>query len=129
MTLILTWAYRYHALGVRESDTLEEAVNLARGLADDGAEALDCIEVWGESEAGQEFHRRFTPDEVWEMAEAIEAERPAGPPPKPIVASVSVKHPEKGWVHFSGYYSLEDAKKDYEAIKARLGDRVKLEES
>ena len=121
--LVLTWAYRYHSLQVREGDNLASEVRLARGIADNGDEALDCIEVWGDDGT----YRRLSRDEVWEMADELEQNDEPPPEPKQITATISLKHPEQGWVFLHGFHSVDEAESAFGELKERLGERVRLE--
>lgn len=48
-TLVLRWSSRYGRLEMEESASLDEALRLSKALADDGAESLECIEVWDDA--------------------------------------------------------------------------------
>lgn len=92
----LRWYFRNFTLGFDECDSLEDAVLTAAYMADDGEEALVCVECWDD-----EGHRVLRENAVYALAASLKPP-PAPEPPRPnYVATVDIRLPDdeigKGW--------------------------------
>ena len=124
--LALVWAWRYHHLQCRRFDSLEAAISSAVYAADDGDEALGCIEFFGQH--GQRRTLDLAEARTLEDARRLEAERRhPRPKPRPVVACIYVRWPEeKQEVLLESFYEESEALSEF-ATLTPLGDRARLE--
>lgn len=120
--LAVKWSYRYHCLNFDYFDSLEDAISSAGYAADDGQEALDCIEVWDD-----QGHRILSPDEVFGLYAEMEKRREeAAGPPKPVVARLYVTPPEGEEVLYSTFSERDRVEEVAARLREHLGDRVRV---
>ena len=122
MTLVLVWASRYGSLDVRDFDNLPAAIRSASYAGDQGAEALDQIEVWDENGYRLIDHAEAM-EAMCEFDRQQDLDRPA---PKPRLARIFVKHTErKGWTIYGDYLDPDEARREMERL-APMGNRARL---
>jgi hypothetical protein len=115
--LVLKWAWHRFSLEVSQYDSVDEAVDAAGYASDAGDEALDCIEVFD-----GDGHRVIPGDEALDLAHERSQSRRERNEPAPVVATVRVRHPEKGDAVVLPYTDTGRAQQDYERMVARLGE-------
>lgn len=124
--LALVWAWRYQSLRCRSFGSLEAAIYSVVYAADEGDEALECIEFFGQygERRTLDLHEARTIEDAWRLGAERRHPRPK---PRPVVARIYVRWPEeKQEVLLEPFHEESEARAEFAKLTP-LGDRARLE--